>query len=147
MSSKGLRHLNCSSIAIVWEKLHVNADEIRWIRQLWSKPHCFASVWFSCGSAWQQVLKLWSHCVFWFIAAGVCHYMDISRVTLSGFLFADCWSVSDRLTQTYTFISCRRTMWSLYSPSVNFFLFPLGLISLHVLESSAYHSEQQSMKS
>ncbi len=98
------------------------------------------------GVFWQQVLNRWSHCMFWFMAAGVCHYMDISRVTLSGFLFADCWSVSDWLTQTYTAHSfpadapcevCTVLPWT-------FFLFPLGLISFHVLESSDYHSQSSS---
>lgn len=123
VSSKGLQHLNCSNIAIVWEKQHVNADEIRWIRQLWSKPHWVTRVWFVCGSVLAAGVKSMITLYVLIHGSGClslhgyqsCHIVRISV----------CWLlVCFWLTYTNiysTFISCRRTMWSLYSPSVNFF--------------------------
>lgn len=116
---------------------------MRWIRQLWwSKPHSFTRVWFSCGCFCG---RWWSHRVFRFTAVGVCHYW-ISVVShcqdfclLTGSLF-----LTD--LDKHSFISCRRTIGSLYSPFREpFFFFLLGFISFHVLESSDYHSQSSNV--
>ncbi len=146
VSSKGLQHLNCSSIAIVWEKQHVNADEIRWIRQLWSKPHWFTRVWFGCGSVLAAGVKSMITLYVLIHGSGClslhgyqsCHIVRISVC----WLLVCFWLTYTNIYSTFIPADapcevCTVLPWT-------FFLFPLGLISFHVLESSDYHSQSSS---